>query len=1810
LFFALFFNSISFQIIAQQTSDEETNQQTSTFDYIYQQKYAEFEEELNNIGFDSLYFSNKWFRKLIKWKNKTQEELWPHDNFLTKYEIDQQYFVNLDLYPVADEDCVWRELGPLNDHDWEAGYHAVEVDKLFRGIGPMNFISFDPNFETTNLVFTGGWRSGLFYSDDAGENWHSAGTDNLPPPVSAADCQSSPFNSDAWFVATGAGDGYFGSGGSRSSGLYRTFNKGETWELIGSPQDLGGQNAGGYDYWGWNLKRVLIDPNSSEDNLTIFITGSKGIYRATNAMGSVGENGETDNLGWDNRYPEDKNETIQFDGETYTLSKNWSYDITYKQNDDGSYDSQNLFATGTKRYELELEDTTLIVDKAYLLHSTDNGTTWNELIPFDDENNLFDFQRFIVRTSPDNFNTIFFSGVDSRNHIEVWNQSPIYFFRLFKYDLNQGTWSSIDSKGWNINTISGFDISPINDSIIHSCLGVTKTTSTDGGITWSQRSGYRVDIHPDVEEIQFQPDGNKVWYAHHGGISIYDIASDTWEVKIKGLNGAEVLGFSTSRQSPEKITIGLYHDGVMVSGGGYSSSVLPKWKQVKKGDGEETLIDFINDSISYVSAQTGEFRKNTDWWENNGQSMGIPGKRGWYAPLEANEFDPRVLYAASRKASTPGGNESKLNIITYRHLNRGIVEGEGAKEWKKISTFDSFNPLGDVGKLHISVADKNLIFVLVNYADDQGNNTGRRVFANTHAMEEPEEMTGSWFEIPSPSENHENHWAPDIVSDPEDANIFFVLPGGAHLQGENSDFKVARYTYKGENNMMDELQSIDIVSNGFDIEDLTYNLPNIDVQQLFIIPGERTYYIATNYDVWTTNQDKIDNAGINQEAIVWERLGTNLPHVQINRMEVGYQYNLIRIGLNGRGVWEHCLPCNAKPGEVVISEDKIIETFARYNKNVKITNNATLTITGEVQMVEGTSITIEPGSRLIIDGGTITNACGGLWDGIYVEGISAERQIINTNNNNQGHLKILNGATIKNAVVAARNYGILPDGSPDASKRGGVIRAKKSYFINNQIDVRFLPFFNKNSSGAIIADKSYFRGCDFIDNNEFISGENPEVAIELNRVHLISIKGCTFSDNRSNLLYNNYKTEDPGPPKKATLGIVSFGATFVIDTYESSSGDSITGFNNLQYAIRAFTAANLKSPPTGIEIENAVFNSFKGIYLNGIEDAVINNNNFIVKADLNTTGEDELYPYGLYLDMCQNYTVQENTFNAESQDDKIANTYGMVVNNRHGGAEEVYKNSFDNFYVGTEAVGQNKNENPLNKVGLQLLCNNYSNGAYDIAVLPDFDNVIDVGSPPAVVGIAYEQGEMSNQTDKLAGNLFSFSNDIQNNIENNYLNKGDNLVYFHHDPKSNLRVFPFKYSKESITLVQIPSNQYNPDNSCPIKDGSGEESVGGKEQRIAQLKTTVDQSTTEVAEIDYQLSTLVDGGNTTQMENDVVLTSNADAWRKYQELMANAGYLSEEVLDEVSKKETGFNKAMIRNVLVANPQAAKSEKVQENLDNRGNQLPDYMRDQIDLGLTKLSPKEYLDLAKAMWQTKYYRSISELVQLLKSDTSNDRSVEIVAALSNTGDVAFDYKLVEYYDATNQANLADALLNVINGYTLSESQQQFYEKYTDFRNLTRQWQQNDIDMDMLDNGQLMQLEKFAELNSRVAAKAIALQQLNSVYTYYEPVYEPALGGGDKSNRDTRRKRIVVNENKMLLFPNPADGYFTVEYQLTDAFKSAQVIIFDINGKLITNFELHNDIDQIIIPTENWPSGQYSVSILADGKTIMHKMITLVK
>ncbi|MDR2971409.1 MAG: hypothetical protein LBU83_05720, partial [Bacteroidales bacterium] len=109
---------------------------------------------------------------------------------------------------------------------------------------------------------------------------------------------------------------------------------------------------------------------------------------------------------------------------------------------------------------------------------------------------------------------------------------------------------------------------------------------------------------------------------------------------------------------------------------------------------------------------------------------------------------------------------------------------------------------------------------------------------------------------------------------------------------------------------------------------------------------------------------------------------------------------------------------------------------------IDLRTKASLTNFGTISSNDNTIITIQPGGKLIIDGGTLTNACGGnMWQGITVQGDG----INNLETNYQGYVQVKNGGTIENAVC-----GIY-------STNGGMINAENASFVNNTVAVKIDP---------------------------------------------------------------------------------------------------------------------------------------------------------------------------------------------------------------------------------------------------------------------------------------------------------------------------------------------------------------------------------------------------------------------------------------------------------------------------------------------------------------------------------------------------------------------------------------------------------------------------------------------------------------------------------------------------------------------------------------------------------------------------------
>jgi hypothetical protein len=155
-----------------------------------------------------------------------------------------------------------------------------------------------------------------------------------------------------------------------------------------------------------------------------------------------------------------------------------------------------------------------------------------------------------------------------------------------------------------------------------------------------------------------------------------------------------------------------------------------------------------------------------------------------------------------------------------------------------------------------------------------------------------------WEELPLPR----NAWLSDVDFDENNPDIVYLIYSSDQQVNylSSTGFKMV---YKVDYTNPSLIQP-GVCSTG--CTDLTLNLPNVGVGSDAFVLEKGTdggMYIGTDVGVFYTN-NKMLASGTN-----WQILGTELPHVVINGLEINYNINKIRANTFGRGVWEHDLFC-------------------------------------------------------------------------------------------------------------------------------------------------------------------------------------------------------------------------------------------------------------------------------------------------------------------------------------------------------------------------------------------------------------------------------------------------------------------------------------------------------------------------------------------------------------------------------------------------------------------------------------------------------------------------------------------------------------------------------------------------------------------------------------------------------------------------------------------------------------------------------------------------------------------------------------
>ncbi|MBN2175052.1 MAG: T9SS type A sorting domain-containing protein, partial [Bacteroidales bacterium] len=475
-------------------------------------------------------------------------------------------------------------------------------------------------------------------------------------------------------------------------------------------------------------------------------------------------------------------------------------------------------------------------------------------------------------------------------------------------------------------------------------------------------------------------------------------------------------------------------------------------------------------------------------------------------------------------------------------------------------------------------------------------------------------------------------------------------------------------------------------------------------------------------------------------------------------------------------------------------------------------------------------------------------------------------------------------------------------------------------------------------------------------------------------------------------------------------------------------------------------------------------------------------------------------------------------------------------------------------------------------------------------------------------GIAQKQGSSSSTPEAMAGNLFQIDGQTPNDDFDDILNEANSITYYY--PQNYefgfSRVRPVDYTANVTPAPTTVYPNWSFENGCPPDEAGG----GGSEE---ELRGNIAQSNISIDSTENLLALLIDGGNTEATQTDVETSIPPETMQVYNDLMNKSPYLSDTVVSTAIEKEDVLPGAMIRDIIVANPNTAKSEALMNKLDERWDPLPEYMKAQILQGRRIVSIREETESVLAARKLKKAKYLNALVRLYLEDTVNPLAStdSLKVLLQHEHSLNTKYRLAMLSMEQGVWSEGLGVLNSIPAqFELSASETNEYLQFTALYNLLSNIGQQgktvfEADSTMIVS--LMEIEAGSNGMASVYARNVllALDQMD----YEEPILLPDILKSAIAQDEYNTLISKINEapGYLRIKPNPAKDYVIVEYELEQE-TAASIEINDITGNLKNRLNAFNKQDEIMLNTQDWKPGIYIATLKINGKLIESVKFTI--
>ena len=471
------------------------------------------------------------------------------------------------------------------------------------------------------------------------------------------------------------------------------------------------------------------------------------------------------------------------------------------------------------------------------------------------------------------------------------------------------------------------------------------------------------------------------------------------------------------------------------------------------------------------------------------------------------------------------------------------------------------------------------------------------------------------------------------------------------------------------------------------------------------------------------------------------------------------------------------------------------------------------------------------------------------------------------------------------------------------------------------------------------------------------------------------------------------------------------------------------------------------------------------------------------------------------------------------------------------------------------------------------------------------------------IGIAEDQGADENAPDAPAGNRFSWIGPT--GVPTDINNEAQHVTYYYHvDGQYHLE--PQYYTTSTVIPTANTFASWIPDESCP----SNIDTTGGGGQGKEGLKGMIATAGQKADSIGQLIQALEDAGDTESLQWEVDLSTPSQSLEVYNELMGTSPYVSDTVMATAIEKESVLADAMIRDVMVANPESAKDDVLLQKLEERTNPLPEYMLGQILQGRSLVSVYGDLMARQSYYKQQKAQSLKKLKHWYMMDTIDPMASRdsLMALLRKEHTLNALYGLAFMYGMQGSWNAGrDVIDSIPVLFSLTDEELQAHGSMADYFELKEEV--NGLVPDSLQVAALHGLAMDTEGRARVYARN-SLLVLGEV-EYEEPVLYPNL---EKSAQADLEHETLIKQAKdrkqVEVFPNPAGDYMIVKWELEKAAEGLLIRLGNSKGQVVLEMEASGRQNQQLIKTGHLEAGVYVVSLYANGNLIDSEKVSIVK